>query len=404
MSASTSRLKIGYAYDGYPTRRNVIGVARDCDYVAIADRYKYAQKAAYLLNQLARRPLIDPHDWRHQFRDELWLPRVDVLHLFNQVSYGRTPWVATFETALPRFRALLNEHHDGQAPFAAASEAALTRRAMHSLAGTACKTLIALSTCTQRIQAALLTHFPQQQAAIAAKLTVLHPPQPQLIESIADKPALADRDVRFLFVGASFFRKGGIEVLDTLAQLRRERGLPVQLTIVSSLAIDDYATKETPADQARARELLAAHRDWVSYHARLDNRAVLQLMRDADVGLLPTYADTYGYVVLEFQAAGCPVITTDVRAMPEINDDTRGWLIDVPKNSLGEARYATAAGRQRISGAIRDGLARCVTEIVANRTLIRVKAAAALRGIQQRHDPQQVSERLATIYREAALR
>ncbi len=28
---------------------------------------------------------------------------VDLVHLFNGISYGRTPWVTSFETAVPRF-------------------------------------------------------------------------------------------------------------------------------------------------------------------------------------------------------------------------------------------------------------------------------------------------------------
>ena len=35
---------------------------------------------------------------------------------------------------------------------------------------------------------------------------------------------------------------------------------------------------------------------------------------------------------MEFQACGLPRITTDVRALPEINNDKYGWLIQVAKN------------------------------------------------------------------------
>ncbi|MFW2788163.1 glycosyltransferase, partial [Acinetobacter baumannii] len=54
------------------------------------------------------------------------------------------------------------------------------------------------------------------------------------------------------------------------------------------------------------------------------------------IGLLPTWADTFGYSVLEFQACGCPVISTDVRALSEINNNDIGWLINVDKNKYGE--------------------------------------------------------------------
>lgn len=398
------QLTVGYVYNHYSTRRNIIGAAQDCRYVPVADAYKYLQKAGHLVNRWLRTTVVDPHDWMHQFSGQPLLKKVDVLHLFNQVSYGSTPWVVTFETTLPRFRSLLNAHHGSGSSFAGAADDAKIAKAMRALIAPACKRIIALSDCARRMEVALTQHFPQAQDAIAAKTMVLHPPQAKLIESLTQKESLTGREVRFLFVGASFFRKGGMEVIETLQQLKRQHGYALHLTIVSNLLIDNYATQETAADVARAREVIAANRDWITHHARLDNRAVLQLMRDADVGLLPSYADTYGYVVLEFQAAGCPVITTDVRAMPEINDDDKGWLIAVPKNAQGEAIYTTAADRERISAAIRAGLERAVHEIFLNRDIIGHKAQRALTYIAEHHDPTRVSEQLRCLYTTAVSR
>lgn len=59
-------------------------------------------------------------------------------------------------------------------------------------------------------------------------------------------------------------------------------------------------------------------------------------MKNSHVGLLQTWSDTYGYSVLEFQACACSVITTDLRALPEINNNEVGWLIELPKNIFKE--------------------------------------------------------------------
>ena len=58
----------------------------------------------------------------------------------------------------------------------------------------------------------------------------------------------------------------------------------------------------------------------IFYHKILFNSEVMNILKNTHVGLLPTYADTYGYSVLEAQSFGCPVITTNIRAMPEINN------------------------------------------------------------------------------------
>ncbi|WP_241627814.1 glycosyltransferase, partial [Rosenbergiella epipactidis] len=59
-------------------------------------------------------------------------------------------------------------------------------------------------------------------------------------------------------------------------------------------------------------------------------------MSKSHIGLLPTWADTYGYSLLEFMAAGCPVISTNVRALTEINSSDRGYIINLPLNNIKE--------------------------------------------------------------------
>ena len=124
-------------------------------------------------------------------------------------------------------------------------------------------------------------------------------------------------------------------------------------------------------------------------------------MKTVHVGLLPTYADTYGYSVLEFQAAGCPVISTNVRALPEINNEEIGWIIEVPRNQLGEALYTTKNDRMETGRAIRCGLKRAIDEIMENRLIISRKADAALKHISDRHSPEVFSSRLREIYSKA---
>jgi len=271
-------------------------------------------------------------------------------------------------------------------------------RALRKIKGNTCKAIIAMSECAARIQRAFLRQFPRLAETIEAKLHVLHPPQPLGIESIQKKAFSEEGPVRFMFVGASFHRKGGAEVLETLAEMRRDYAYPVLLTVVSSLCLDNYATNETPRDIAEAERLLVANAGWVQHFRSLPNAEIVKLMRQHDVGLLPTYADTYGYSVLEFQSCGCPVITTDVRALPEINDERCGWVIKAPKNPLGEALYGTPSERERISEAIRRGMRAAIGQIFADRAILRVKGEAALMRIRDEHSPTKFAARLQAIY------
>jgi hypothetical protein len=87
--------------------------------------------------------------------------------------------------------------------------------------------------------------------------------------------------------------------------------------------------------------------------------------------------------------------------MPEINDNERGWVIDVPKNRMGEAIYTTQADRDAISLSIRQGLERALHEIVANRAIVSRKADNAIASIAEQHDPARYAAKLEQIYVEA---
>ena len=96
----------------------------------------------------------------------------------------------------------------------------------------------------------------------------------------------------------------------------------------------------------------------------------MALLRSGDVALLPTFHDSYGYAVLEGQALGCPVITADVAALPEINDNERGWMIEVPQTEFGEGLWRTKEARVRLSAAIEEQLAAHLEAIVRDPSVI----------------------------------
>ncbi|NML06236.1 glycosyltransferase family 4 protein [Sphingomonas sp. G-3-2-10] len=308
----------------------------------------------------------------------------DLIHFFNRVSLGSTPWVTTFETVLPRW-----DQHRPKA----------IRWGLKLLAGKPCRRLIAFSECTAGLQRALLAAHPDLADAILPKITVLHPLQRPLVDGPKLAPA-AGEPVRFVIVGADFFRKGGGEVLRVFDRLL-ERGAPLRLDIVSTLAFGDYASHATAADQAEAIRLIARWPGAIVHHERLANEGVLDLLRQAHVGLLPSWADTYGYSVLEAQAAGCPVITTDIRALPEVNDDAQGWVIPVPKDPRGNGLTGTADERRALSAAIEAGVEQAVTAILADPASVAAKGAKAFARIATMHSPEAHGLRLRTIYEEA---
>jgi glycosyltransferase involved in cell wall biosynthesis len=393
-------MKIGYCADNYTQKRNIVGIVQGVNYVKVHDINAVASNIVRKCNKLCKGKIVDPWGMSNCFRD-FDLNRVNLLHFFNTISFGKTPWITTFETILPRFRNMLACHHGKSPDFSVIRSDEKIKRAIEVMCNDSCKKLIAMSECALNIEKELLQEFPQYRSTVEAKLMQLHPPQELLVDSYAKKDIGLDGPIHFGFVGASFFRKGGVEVLETFRDLRKRNGYDLRLTIVSSLVINDYATSESAEDAKKVKELIQANSAWIDYHGQLPSQAVLAMMKKLHIGLLPTYADTYGYSVLEFQAAGCPVITTNVRALPEINNNAIGWLIDIPKNHLGEAIYITHQDRLQIRERIKERLESILNEIFSNRDVIIHKSNEAIKRIGSQHSRIEYAKKLNEIYHHA---
>ncbi len=390
---------LDYRMDHYSYLRAIINKVPSTHYLGVKDLYSLTNRGSKKINSLINKPLINTFDLNNQFND-FGFNRVDLIHLFNGVSYAHSPWVSSFETVLPRLRNIVTRHQGDV--IKKIEFKGKNKRAFLAMSGKACKALLPMSHNSALMQRDLLQDIPEEIAeSICSKIKVLHPPQELLITDVNQKQFNFDDKLRFMFVGAGFFRKGGREILTVFEKLVREKSYPIELIIISSLYMDHYAAHETEADVIWAKEKIASNLDWITYYSNLPNSEVLGLMKRAHIGLLPTYADTYGYSVLEFQASGCPVITTNIRALPEINNDQVGWLIDVPRNSLGEALYTTESARRELGNRISGGLESIIEQIMLEPKLILKKSQSAFEQIRNNHDPADYGERLTQIYRDA---
>ena len=352
---------VGVNTIGYPQIRNFCGL--NIPGYEFQKRQNINKVPVYIYEKITGK--IHEYYWNSFF--DLNLNRVDLFHFFNTISYGSVPWITTFETALPRW----------------GNDEEKIKRGLRLLVGDPCKRIIALSDCAATIQRNKLAQYPQFAEDVEQKLMVLHPAQESLISSIDEKQLF--EKVVFTIVGADFFRKGGMEVLVVFDRLYKRGVKNWRLNIVSSLQYGDYLTLTTKQDLNLAKDLIEKYPDNIFHQSSLNNAEVLELMRCSNVGLLPTYGDTYGYSVLEAQAAGCPVITTNVRALPEINNSDRGWVIDVPKNASGDAELSTVSSRKAYSKILTNGLEMYISKILSDPASTLQKGLHALENIQQNH-------------------
>ena len=238
-----------------------------------------------------------------------------------------------------------------------------------------------MSSCSANIQKKFIqNNFPEFSDMIDEKLIVLHPPQkcPPL-KSINKN--FEDRLI-FTIVGSDFFRKGGMEILIAFDRLFKKGITDWQLNIVSKMQYGDYASKTTTRDLEKAYKIISKYPNHIVHEYSLPNSKVLELFKKTHVGLLPTYADTFGYSVLEAQSYCCPVISTDIRALPEINNSDIGWVINVKKNELGNAILDTEKSRANFSNVLFNGLEKVLTEIFNDSTIIKNMGIECYRRVE----------------------
>lgn len=255
--------------------------------------------------------------------------RFDLIHAFNRLPIGTTPYIIGFESHLPRAYGL-----EGSAYF---------RALQRSLAGPRCRGIVAISEHARAIF--LAAHEGSAVAdALAAKLIVRHP---NLVvdDVLTDPRPAADASIHLSFVGGHFARKGGC-VAVRVAELAAEQSIPVKVTIVSALTMGGGIwtdpLRDGYFDDWRAR----LNHPAITLHDTMDNRAVIDLFRRSDFTLLTTFGDTFGYSALEAMAVGCPVIATRQGALPEfIVDGENGILIDLPVSAVGEWVHSSSPDR-----------------------------------------------------------
>lgn len=144
-------------------------------------------------------------------------------------------------------------------------------------------------------------------------------------------PRTGDGPVRILFVGGDLRRKGGHDLLAAFRALRDDPALPpVELHLVTRGAAD-------------AEPGVTVHTG-----VQPNSPELRQLYHESDIFCLPTLADCLPMVLAEAGAAGLPMVSTPVGAIPElVRQDQTGLL--VPRSdarALAEALRALVTSRE----------------------------------------------------------
>jgi glycosyltransferase involved in cell wall biosynthesis len=206
-------------------------------------------------------------------------------------------------------------------------------------------------------------------------------------------------DAQLLFSGY-FFRKGGVNVVDAFERLQKD--FPkLSLRLCCSEEID-FATPNHAMKQEYLRRI--RQNPGITMARATREELVHTLLPNADIFLVPTYVETFGFAILEAMAFGLPIISTNHFAIPEmIRDGQDGLLIDTQRfdcdrlfrgytvNTIPDAfrEHVTTALYQRLRSLIENPDSRKQLGLAA------VKTARSRFSFETRND------KMSRIYREA---
>lgn len=223
------------------------------------------------------------------------------------------------------------------------------------------------------------------------------------LEDFADAPAPVPDNQTFVCVGRFCKQKAQAVIPPAVAALQSEfPGLKVVL-------IGDGECRREVEEAVQYHNV--AHQ--IELRGWAPNTEVRQAIRDARALLLPSRAEGVPIVIMEALSLGRPVISTTVGGIPELLDDSCGWLIppDDPeslveamrsallctpgelseKGLVGRARVAIQNDRKMLAAHMR----RLFDLVAENRTCEQKQAraqASAHRRDQQRYDPDPQNE------------
>ena len=259
--------------------------------------------------------------------------RFDFIHAFNRIPVGPMPYIIGFESHLPRAYGM--------------EKTGYFRLLSRSLASSRCKRIIAISDHARRTFRA--THRASGSLdQLEPKLGMRYPniEIPETADEMATKPA---EPLVLTFIGNHFGRKGGC-VAVRLAEMAQEKGMPLEVNIVSTLEAGPgvWTDPARPGYFGHYFALLSLPN--VHHSSGLANAEVQRLLRRSHFSILTTFSDTFGYSAIESMANWTPVIGTRQSALPEfIEDGTDGLLFDLPVTELGDWIHSGSPNREGVA-------------------------------------------------------
>lgn len=139
-----------------------------------------------------------------------------------------------------------------------------------------------------------------------------NPLTPQISSLIRDHSEIKRKDRQLLFAGHVVRTKGVFELIQACATIEN-----IKLKIAGKITED---VRSELIDKAGD-----GHEKWLEIVGEKDFESIIKEMMAAGIFVLPTYTEGFPNVILEAMACACPIVTTNVGAIPEMLDIENGY-------------------------------------------------------------------------------
>jgi glycosyltransferase involved in cell wall biosynthesis len=314
-----------------------------------------------------------------------------LVHTWNAIPCNKD-FIVSFELELPRYLG--------------SPTPAQVHRGMSMLASDRCKKILALSEFALRHATRRLEN--NGFAQVAKKLAVFRGAieDPFADDAESARPAREPFDKKpfsAIVIGSQLFRKGGAAAIQAFERLRA-RGLDVRLTLIGDFEPWCYALREHTPDAQAWRERARSH-DWIRFKGGIPRAQVFEELRAHDVCLYPSMDESLGWLTIEAQMLGTPVVGNRVCAYPELIDHGRtGWLIDLPVDADGRWAGISMQGEAHAKAAeaatqvVVEGIEACVLRLFESPQLLAEWSANARRAMSALYGIEQASASLEKHY------
>jgi glycosyltransferase involved in cell wall biosynthesis len=226
---------------------------------------------------------------------------------------------------------------------------------------------------------------------ITEKFSVIYPaikPRKSKIDRNND-----GRNVKLLFVGNGFFRKGGDILIGAFQQLKREYNL--FLTVVSNF-LGEIHYQQAEGSVARMKNALIRD-EKIKWLTNVDRETLLaEIYPQHDIFVMPTNGDLFLFSILEAMHNKLPVISTRLGAIPEmVEDGVNGFLLESPVHNYGPPW--DSGQRERIMNA----LVGKISLLAENSHLRKEMGEASYQIAGERFSYELRNEKLKKVYLEA---